>query len=174
MKRIVPAALIVATVLAWTAVPIHAQQAGGATPTSSPAGTQTLAPPRVEASYVADPRDPGNDRALEALKRHLERRAPRLLAPGQKLSVEILSVYRAGHKSWTPGNDGVRVITDGAPARIELAFTLTDGAEVLIAQGKRSLRSPTYFVADRGGDPLRFEKELLDDWLLKEFSPPRG
>jgi len=152
---------VLAAVLAACALPAQAQ---------APASASA----RVEASYAVNPRDPGNERFLEALTRHLERRAPRLLAPGQKLSVEILSVYRAGHRSWTPGNDGLRVITDGAPARIELAFTLSDGAGVPIAQGKRSLRSPAYFVGDRNGDPLRFEKELLDDWLTKEFGPARS
>lgn len=134
---------------------------------------QTAATPRVDATYVANPRDLRGERFLQELTRHLGRRAPAVLAPGQQLSVELLSVYRAGHSSWTPGNDGIRVITDSAPARIELAFTLRDAAGTTLAEGTRSLRSPNYFAADSGGggDPLRFERKLLDDWLGKEFGP---
>ncbi len=128
---------------------------------------------RVEATYVVDPRDAASERVLQGLKVHLERQAPKLLAPGQQLSVEILSVYRAGHRSWTPGNDGVRVVTDSTPARIELSFRLQDAAGIQLAQGTRLLRSPDFFLADRGGDPLRFEKDLLDTWLAREFAPRR-
>ena len=138
-----------------------------------PALAQATERARVEASYVSDPRGPAGERILQELKRYIERSAPKRLVPGQSLSVELLHVYRAGHRSWTPGNDGVRVITDSSPARIELAFALSDGAGAVLAEGTRSLRNPDYFVADRGGggDPLRFEKALLDDWLAREFVP---
>jgi hypothetical protein len=131
---------------------------------------RALEPARVEATYVVNPRDPRGERVLAELARHLQRRGTAALAPGQKLSVELLAVYRAGHRSWTPGNDGVRVITDSTPARIELAFQLRDAADATLAEGTRSLRNPDFFVADRGGDPLRFEKDLLDDWLKREIS----
>jgi hypothetical protein len=133
------------------------------------------APARVEATYVANPRDIRGERVLQELTRHLGRRAPAVLAPGQQLSVELLSVYRAGHNSWSPGNDGVRVITDSAPARIELAFTLRDADGATLAEGARSLRSPEFFAGDSGGggDPLRFERRLLDDWLKAEFAARR-
>ena len=129
--------------------------------------------PVAQVTYVVDSRDPASERVLLGLKLHLERQAPKQLALGQKLSVEILSVYRAGHRSWTPGNDGVRVVTDSTPARIELAFRLMDTAGAQLAQGTRLLRSPDFFLADRGGDPLRFEKELLDTWLAREFAARR-
>jgi hypothetical protein len=140
---------------------------------NQPALSQT-APPRVEASYVLDERDPSAERVLEELKRHIERRALPLLASGQELSVALMSLHLAGQKSWTHGHNGVRVISDGTPVRIELAFRLTDSANGVVSQGTRLLRSPGYFVADRGNDPLRFEKELLDDWLSREFAAPKS
>ena len=42
--------------------------------------------------------------------------------------------------------------------------------DATLLEGTRSLRNPDFFVADRGGDPLRFEKDLLDDWLKREIS----
>ena len=140
------------------------------------AQAETPAPaPRVDATYVANPRDMRGERVLQELSRHLGRRAPAVMSPGQKLSVQLLSVYRAGHNSWTPGNDGVRVITDSSPARIELAFTLSDASGATLAEGTRTLRSPEFFAADGGGggDPLRFERRLLDDWLKNEFPARR-
>ena len=133
---------------------------------------QTAPAPRIDATYVANPRDVRGERVLQELTRHLVRRAPAALSPGQHLSVQLRSVYRAGHSSWTPGNDGVRVITDSAPARIELAFTLRDAAGATLAEGDRSLRSADYFAADSGGggDPLRFERKLLDDWLARDIA----
>jgi hypothetical protein len=148
---------------------IAAVAAGLAALLGLPAGAQAPDPARVEVTYVANPRAPAAERILQDLRTYLERRAAGMLGPGRKLSVQLLSVYRAGHRSWTPGNDGVRVVTDATPARIELAFRLRDAAGAATSEGTRLLRSPDYFVADRGGDPLRFEKALLDDWLAREF-----
>ena len=38
------------------------------------------------------------------------------------------------------------------------------------AEGMRRLRDPGYLLhGASGGDPLRFEKRLLDDWLAREL-----
>jgi hypothetical protein len=126
--------------------------------------------PRVQATYVVDSRDPSVEPILAELKRHLEQRAPQVLQPGQKLAVALLAVRLAGERSGSLGQQGVRVYSDGAPARIELSFSLRDGAGAVLSQGARALRSPLNFVSEnRGSDPLRFEKSLLDDWLKQEF-----
>lgn len=138
---------------------------------AAPAQAQTPQPPRVEVSSI-EGGSAGADRALRELRAYLERNAVRFLAPGQSLAV-LLTDDRAGHESRTPGSFGVRVISDTVPARIELRFVLKDSANAEIAAGSRSLRSPHYFTGDRGGDPLRFEKTLLDNWLAKEFGPRR-
>jgi hypothetical protein len=129
-----------------------------------------VAAPRVEARYVADSRDPATGRVLEELKQHIERSGQRVLAPGQKLQVDLLAVYLAGRRSGSGEHYGVRVYSDGMPARFELAFSLRDASNAPIAEGRRSLRSTGYFLANHGKDPLRYEKELLDDWLQREFA----
>lgn len=106
-----------------------------------------------------------------------EEAAPRL-APGQRLSVTLTDVERAGdYEPWRGIDaDRVRFMRDIYPPRIALDFTLTGADGQVLAQGTRKLSDTAYL--QRGSrlgdsDPLRYEKRLLDDWLRREFAAPR-
>jgi hypothetical protein len=96
-----------------------------------------------------------------------------LLAPGQQLKITVTDVDLAGEfEPWRGGSMAdVRIVKDIYPPDIKLAFQLTGADGTVLAQGDRHLRDMGFMMTlsiDRN-DPLRFEKELLDNWLRSEF-----
>ncbi|HRJ48604.1 MAG: hypothetical protein RLZZ129_120 [Verrucomicrobiota bacterium] len=120
------------------------------------------------------PSEKGQLANLEALKQHIEQRAPGHLAAGQKLTVTLTEVDLAGDfEPWRSrqGLDDVRIVKDIYPPRIDLEFKLTDAAGNVVSEGKRELRDLAFMMKlsiDRN-DPFRHEKELLNDWLRRDF-----
>lgn len=115
---------------------------------------------------------------LDQLATHLQRRADRVLPPGDRLSVTFTDIKRAGtFEPWRgPRWDDVRIVKDLYPPRIDLHFTLTDADGHVLREGQRTLRDPAFLtrgIADPS-DPLRYEKRLLSDWLKKEFGSKTG
>jgi DUF3016 family protein len=108
---------------------------------------------------------------LEPLKAYIAQRAARVLAPGQRLDIEVTDVDRAGeYEPWRgPRMDDVRVIKDIYPPRIDLDFVLYGADGKVLRKGHRSLRDLSFlshnFAADN--DSLRYEKSLIDQWLRK-------
>ena len=108
---------------------------------------------------------------LQPLKAYIDQRASRVLAPGQRLDIEVTDVDLAGeYEPWRgPRMDDVRIIKDIYPPRIDLDFTLYGADGKVLRQGHRTLRDLSFlshnFVADQ--DSLRYEKSLIDQWLRK-------
>ncbi len=106
---------------------------------------------------------------LQPLKAYIDQRASRMLAPGQRLDIEVTDVDLAGeYEPWRGLRmDDVRIIKDIYPPRIDLDFTLYDADGKVLRQGHRTLRDLSFlshnFVADQ--DSLRYEKSLIDQWL---------
>jgi hypothetical protein len=113
----------------------------------------------------------GSRADAQALERHVEERAGRLLAPGERLTVAIADIDRAGRtEPWRPGLGTTRVVRDVYPARITLSFRLAGADGTLLKEGMRQLGDlPVAAAAVHGNDPLRYEKALLDDWLEREL-----
>jgi hypothetical protein len=126
---------------------------------------------------LGDSRNPGPQvRAayLESLNRHLQERAARALTPGETLQVEISDVDMAGEfEGWHLYADNVRMIRDIYPPRIDLHFILVDAAGSIVKDGDRKLRDTAFTrnVTAYSGDPLRYEKALIDAWVDHEFAP---
>lgn len=115
-----------------------------------------------------------NEHYLRQLKEHLERRASKRLAEGQRLTVTITDIDMAGDfEPWrSPQFQDVRIIKDIYPPRIDLSFRLTDANGQVIAEGERELRDLNFNMRTTGlpsNDTLRHEKALLDDWLAREL-----
>jgi hypothetical protein len=122
------------------------------------------------------PTDAGRE-DLRALEKHVESRAARLLAPGERLAVDITDLDRAGRaEPWRTGSSNVRVVRDVYPPRIVLSFTLTGADGTTLKQGERNLSAPLPVAAAAvyGEDPLRYERALLDDWLERELRRQGG
>jgi hypothetical protein len=110
---------------------------------------------------------------------HLRKRAERSLPPGERLSVTINDIRRAGqYEPWRGSSTGtIRFVRDVYPPRIELQFKLSDADGNVITQGQRKLIDLAFLMhtpTTDGSDPLRYEKRLIDDWLSKEFKRPEA
>ena len=108
---------------------------------------------------------------------YLRERAARRLSPGQRLDVTITDIERAGE--FEPGmrTSSVRFMRDVYPPRISLDFTLTGADGAVLATGSRELIDVGYLQGRPrafDNDPLRYEKQLIDDWLRREFATPAG
>ena len=105
---------------------------------------------------------------LAALARYMaERVAPRLPA-GARLNVRITRLDLGGdYEARGPEISNIRIVRDVAPARVSLAFTVIASDGTVAASGVRTMSSTGYPVNPRlePGDPLRYVKALIDEWL---------
>lgn len=111
------------------------------------------------------------DAYLEPLKAYIVRRASRILAPGQRLDIEVTDVVRAGaYEPWRgPNFNDVRIVKDIYPPRIDLNFTLHGADGKVLRQGQRKLRNAAFLSSGSpvDQDSLRYEKSLIDLWLRR-------
>lgn len=116
------------------------------------------------------------ERHLAALADHLKSLGDRRLAAGSRLSVELVDLDLTG--TLRPSRRAVgdlRVVNGRADGpHIELRYTLSDASQVL-ASGRETLFDaglPRLGLArdSNGGDPLRHEKSLLDQWFDARFA----
>ncbi|MCW5550024.1 MAG: DUF3016 domain-containing protein [Opitutaceae bacterium] len=120
------------------------------------------------------PTEKGQLANLEVLKKHIEQRAAGYLTDGQKLTVTLTEVDLAGDfEPWRTrqGLDDVRIVKEIYPPRIDLEFKLTDASGNVVSEGKRELRDLAFMMklaVDRN-DAFRHEKELINDWLRRDF-----
>ena len=113
-----------------------------------------------------------NDDYLKVLKTWLEKRAGKMLPPGERLDIVVTDIDRAGNfEPWRRGTlREVRIIKDVYPPRIDLRFRLLDANGKVIREGTRKLRDPGFMsdsINTSANDSLRYEKSLLDRWLRK-------
>ena len=69
------------------------------------------------------------------------------------------------------GFDDVRIVKDLYPPRINLSFRVVNENGDIVAQGDRKLRDLNFMFGVRttNSDPLQHEKQLLSDWIRREF-----
>ena len=111
---------------------------------------------------------------LSALARHLAEKAAAVLPADEKLEVRITDIQRAGgFEPWRgPQAGDVRIVRDIYPPRITLEFKQLAADGRVLKQGRRELRDAGFLMGPAlyPSDPLNHEKQLLDDWVRKEFS----
>lgn len=112
---------------------------------------------------------------LDDLTEHFQKLSE-ALPPGVDLNVEILDIDLAGRIHHRRANE-IRVLRGGADwPIIHLRYTVVhDGA--VIASGEERLRDMMYLDSLRNryssGDPLRYEKHMIDEWFSKKIAPKR-
>jgi hypothetical protein len=126
----------------------------------------------VKDAYMAT--DKGQAAILDELKSYLVERASRRLADGQHLTINVTDVDLAGQfEPWRgPDAQDIRFIKDIYPPRVTLNFKLTDADGKVVSEGERRLVDNTYTmnVTTVGrNDPRFYDKQLLDDWIRREF-----
>jgi Protein of unknown function (DUF3016) len=108
------------------------------------------------------------------LARYLRKSAERRLPGDERLEVTITDIRRAGNYEPWRGiqyND-VRILRDLYWPRIAIDFKLTRDDGSVVAEGQRVLSDPSYLSSasmSSEGDPLRYEKQLIDRWVRREL-----
>jgi hypothetical protein len=111
---------------------------------------------------------------LRELEKFLIETGGRYLPATTKLSIRVTDIDLAGDFELFrgPQADQVRITKGLYPPRIVLEFELLDSGAKVIKTGKRNLTDIDYqsrSVYPRE-DYLRYEKDLLRDWLRAEFA----
>ena len=108
---------------------------------------------------------------LDSLADHLKALARSHLADDQVLHIRITDVDLAGEIEYTHRIPEVRVLRDITSPRINLRYQLQTG-EQKQPESDVSLRDFSYLTRMNRyseGDPLRYEKQMLDEWFLRTF-----
>jgi hypothetical protein len=110
---------------------------------------------------------------LKIITKHVEKLAERHLAPGQRLEVTFTDIDLAG--DFVPGNPNtqdVRIIREIFIPRQKLSFRVLDAEGRVLKEGERRLSDLNFMnnptIISRN-EPLFYDKELLADWMRREF-----
>ncbi len=115
------------------------------------------------------------ERTLDQLAQYLRASAQPRLAPGQRLVLEVLDLNLAGEIEPVGSRmDRLRVMRDIAWPTMELRYVLSEG--------DKTVREATVRLSDMryldgihrldNGEPLHYEKRMLERWLSAEFAAP--
>ncbi len=117
---------------------------------------------------------PANLKTLEA---HLKYLGQRYLADSQSLSIEVLDLDLAGEmRPSRRAATQIRIASGGADwPRMNVRYVLEGGGqptqrgEERIADMNYQRHIPNY----SNREPLRHEKQMLEDWFKSKFAPPQ-
>jgi hypothetical protein len=114
---------------------------------------------------------------LDELSGYVAKRAARTLPDGQRLLVTITDVQRAGRREpWRIGTmSDVRIVRDTTPPRIELNYQLVAQDGAVLKEGSRRLTDLDFMhrAGFHRGELLSHEKNLIDDWMRRDFGTAR-
>jgi hypothetical protein len=114
------------------------------------------------------PTDKGRDEILSQIREHLVDRTSRLVPDGYTLTITFSDIRLAGEfEPWRgPQWDDVRIIKDIYPPSFKFTYSVTDPAGRVVKSGKESIQDLDFQmrVTLDTSDPLRYEKQILDDW----------
>ncbi|HWA08678.1 MAG TPA: DUF3016 domain-containing protein [Opitutaceae bacterium] len=125
----------------------------------------------VKDGFLETPK--GRDAILDQLKEHIVSEAKWYVPEGWKLTVTITDIDLAGDYEPARGAafQDIRVIREIYPPKIDLAFKLVDPDGNETRHGTRQLTDLDFMnrLTLDHQDPLRFEKQLLDDWMRRDL-----
>jgi hypothetical protein len=102
----------------------------------------------------------------------------RCVPENMRLNIRVINVDLAGDFELFrgPQADQVRITQGLYPAHIELDFELVDNTGNVVKAGKRDLTDINYQLRSvyPREDALRYEKNILCDWLHAEFNGIKG
>jgi len=116
------------------------------------------------------------DENLANLRAHIVKQAAAMLPANEKLYVSVTDVDLAGDfEPWQLYSREVRIVKERYPPRLDFSFRLVGPDGAVVKEGTRSIRDTGFMMGPSmgyGGDNLRYEKVMLDDWIEKEFLKP--
>jgi hypothetical protein len=117
--------------------------------------------------------DKGRDYLLSQIREFIVSRGTRDLPAGDTLSVTFTDIDLAGEfEPWRgPNWDNVRVLKDIYPPHFKFTYILSDASGKVITQGAEDILDMNYQmrVTIDTSDSLRYEKDILNDWLSKKI-----
>ena len=130
----------------------------------------------VKDAYM--PTDKGRDAILDQIKQCVETQGASCLGSGQTLEVKFTEIDLAGEFEPERGPQfmDVRIVKEIYAPRFDLEFKLTGADGKVISEGKRKLRDLNFMsrLTLPSSEPLRFEKDILKDWLRGEIKSPKA
>lgn len=127
----------------------------------------------TDAADEAYASDRGREDVLANIKQHVEKLARYYVADGEHLELRFLDIDLAGgFEPWhSPRYDDIRILKEIYPPRMTVEFRLRGADGKVISEGKRELSSLGYLMRTvlPTSDSLRFDKEMLGDWMRQEF-----
>jgi hypothetical protein len=125
----------------------------------------------IKDSYM--PTEKGQNAILEQIRHFIVDHAQSHLREGQKLEIKFTDIDLAGdfEPQRGPSFNDIRIVKDIYFPRFNFGFKLTGADGKVISEGKRELRDQAFQMrmAFPPDDPLRYEKDILNDWLRNEF-----
>lgn len=122
--------------------------------------------------------EPTSKSVLGELQNFIVQTGARYVPENMRLTIKVTNVDLAGDFELFRGPQAgqVRIIKGLYPPRIVLDFELVDSAGSVIKAGKRNLTDINYQLRSvyPREDALRYEKDLLRDWLRSEFNGVQG
>ncbi len=109
----------------------------------------------------------------KSLSEHFQKLAAARLPAGQTLKIDLLEINRAGEMDMRHGMpDEVRVLREVTWPQMDFTFEVLEGGKAL-KTGKAALSDMNYLHGTSAryndGDPLRYEKPMIDKWFDAEF-----
>lgn len=143
-------------------------------------------PPRAVAEYLApekfsDFRDglfdseKGREQLIAAFNAHLATLGERYVPAGQRLELRFRDIDLAGDfEPWRgPSFDDIRIVKDIYSPRMEFDYRLVDALTgAVIREGAEKLSDLGFLMASTllpSHDQLRYDKEILTDWVRAQF-----
>jgi hypothetical protein len=118
--------------------------------------------------------EPTSTGVLDELQKFIVTTGARYVPENMKLNIRVTNVDLAGDFELFrgPQADQVRITKGLYPPHIVLVFAVVDSAEKVIKSGKRDLTDIDYQLRSvyPREDYLRYEKDILRDWLRAEFT----
>lgn len=111
---------------------------------------------------------------LDELSKFFLQTASPLLAAGQKLAITVLDVDLAGESRFNQPNQ-IRIMKEIYYPRMWLKFQLVGADGKVVQEGERHIQDRDFMMRaglPRSEDPLYYDKQMIRDWLIKEFHKP--
>jgi hypothetical protein len=143
--------------------------------------------PRISVTFVEPEKftdasraelQPTSSGVLRELEKFLLDAGPRYVPENMKLNIRVTDIDLAGDFELFrgPQADHVRITKGLYPPHIVLEFEVMDGAAKVVKSGKRDLTDINYQLRSvyPREDYLRYEKDILRDWLRAELAVLKG
>ena len=109
---------------------------------------------------------------IKSVKAALTERGEVVLKPGQDMKITVTAVDLAGDvHPLGRSMEMIRVVKPLYRPSMEFSYVVTEGGAT-VREGKANISDMNFmdrFNQYFEGDPLRYEKPMLDDWFSKEF-----